>query len=139
MLAPNNYNNKKIEEEVFKHAQERLLYIINISEKAPKDFESFWNRTIDHRIIGLVAITSYFNEIYPSKNFLNYHKKYGVSFFDLRRLCRCTDRTMYNIIRQGVDRGEIIKSKLGRNIYIKGTKKLMQAYVDFEKRFTIKS
>ena len=108
-----------IEREAYKHAKKRLKYIIDINTGAPNKFEAFWNRTVDHRIIGLMAITSSFKIKYKKNNFRSDSEKLGVSFAELRRLCRCTDRTMYTIIREGVERGEILKSKKGRNILLK--------------------
>ena len=128
-----------IELEAYKHAKKRLKYIININTGAPNKFEAFWNRTVDHRIIGLMAITSSFKIKYQKNNFRSDSEKLGVSFSELRRLCRCTDRTMYTIIREGVERGELLKSKKGRNIFIKGTKKLINSYVSFEKKLSLRS
>ena len=109
----------------------RLKFWININSKASHSSEAFWNRSTDHRVIGMIAINATFNQI-PHELSVSPDKKDIVSYEVLRRLCRCTDKTMRTIVQEGVDRGDIIKVKLGRETFIKATTKFIRAFEEFE-------
>ena len=51
-----------------------------------------------------------------------------VSYEVLRRLCRCTDKTMRTIVQEGVDREDIIKVRIGRETFITATSKLLKTF-----------
>ena len=109
----------------------RLKFWININSKASHSSEAFWNRSTDHRVIGMIAINATFNQI-PIELAVSPDKKDIVSYEVLRRLCRCTDKTMRTIVQEGVDRGDIIKIKLGRETFIKATTKFIKVFEEFE-------
>ena len=109
----------------------RLKFWININSKASHSSEAFWNRSTDHRVIGMIAINATFNQI-PDELSVSLDKKDIVSYEVLRRLCRCTDKTMRTIVQEGVDRGDIIKVKLGRETFIKATAKFIKVFEEFE-------
>ena len=44
---------------------------------------------------------------------------------------------MRSIIQEGVDRGELEKTKVGRETYIVGTKKLLSIYEEFEEKWIV--
>ncbi len=109
----------------------RLKFWININSKASHSSEAFWNRSTDHRVIGMIAINATFNQI-PLELAVSPVKRDIVSYEALRRLCRCTDKTMRTIVQEGVDRGDIIKVKLGRETFIKATTKFIRVFEEFE-------
>ena len=109
----------------------RLKFWININSKASHSSEAFWNRSTDHRVIGMIAINATFNQI-PDELSVSPDKRDIVSYEVLRRLCRCTDKTMRTIVQEGVDRGDIIKVKLGRETFIKATTKFIKVFEEFE-------
>ena len=114
-----------------KTALSRLKFWININSKASYSSEAFWNRSTDHRVIGMIAINATFNQV-PIELAVTPVKRDIVSYEVLRRLCRCTDKTMRTIVQEGVDRGDIIKVKLGRETFIKATTKFIRAFEEFE-------
>ena len=109
----------------------RLKFWININSKASHSSEAFWNRSTDHRVIGMIAINASFNQV-PLELSVSPDKRDLVSYEVLRRLCRCTDKTMRTIVQEGVDRGDIIKVKLGRETFIKATTKFIRVFEEFE-------
>ena len=109
----------------------RLKFWININSKASYSSEAFWNRSTDHRVIGMIAINATFNQI-PIELAVSPVKRDIVSYEVLRRLCRCTDKTMRTIVQEGVEREDIIKVKLGRETFIKATTKFIKVFEGFE-------
>ena len=109
----------------------RLKFWININSKASHSSEAFWNRSTDHRVIGMIAINASFNQV-PLELSVSPDKRDLVSYEVLRRLCRCTDKTMRTIVQEGVEREDIIKVKLGRETFIKATTKFIRVFEEFE-------
>ena len=109
----------------------RLKFWININSKPSHSSEAFWNRSTDHRIICMVAVNAALNQI-PIELSVSPNRRDVISYESIRRLCRCTDKTMRTIIQEGVDRGELIKHKNGRETYISGTKLLVEVFERFE-------
>jgi len=97
---------------------------------------AFWNRSVDHRIICLLAINASLKQL-PKALRHNSLDKDKVNYENIRRLCRCTDKTMRTIIQEGVDRGELYKFKEGRETFIAGTEKLLDIFNTFEKSWII--
>ena len=109
----------------------RLKFWININSKPSHSSEAFWNRSTDHRIICMVAVNAALNQI-PIELSVSPNRRDVISYESIRRLCRCTDKTMRTIIQEGVDRGELSKLKNGRETYISGTKSLVEVFEGFE-------
>jgi hypothetical protein len=97
---------------------------------------AFWNRSVDHRIICLLAINSSLKQL-PKEFRHNTSENNKINYENIRRLCRCTDKTMRTIIKEGVDRGELLKIKEGRETFITGTEKLLDVFNTFEKSWII--
>ena len=97
---------------------------------------AFWNRSVDHRIICLLAINASLKQL-PKAFRHNDCETDKVNYENIRRLCRCTDKTMRAIIKEGVDRGELLKIKEGRETFITGTDKLLDIFNTFEKSWII--
>ena len=97
---------------------------------------AFWSRSVDHRIICMLAINASLRQI-PMEFRDNIDEKDRVNYENIRRLCRCTDKTMRTIIKEGVDRGELQKIKDGRETFITGTNKLLKVFNTFEKSWIV--
>ena len=114
----------------------RLDYWIWINSLPSHSSIAFWSRSVDHRIICMLAINATLGQL--PKEFCNSDTiSTGVYYENIRRLCRCTDKTMRSIIQEGVDRGELIKVRDGRESYITGTKKLLTVFQTFEKNWLV--
>ena len=109
----------------------RLKFWTNINSKPSHSSEAFWNRSTDHRIICMVAVNAALNQI-PVEYSVSPNKRDVISYESIRRLCRCTDKTMRTIIQEGVDRGELEKIKNGRETYIRATISLVDVFESFE-------
>jgi len=109
----------------------RLKFWTNINSKPSHSSEAFWNRSTDHRIICMAAVNAALNQI-PIEYSVSPNRRDVISYESLRRLCRCTDKTMRTIIQEGVDREELKKIKNGRETYIRATKSLVEVFEDFE-------
>lgn len=109
----------------------RLKFWTNINSKPSHSSEAFWNRSTDHRIICMAAVNAALNQI-PIEYSVSPNRRDVISYESLRRLCRCTDKTMRTIIKEGVDREELKKIKNGRETYIRATKSLVEVFEDFE-------
>ena len=112
----------------------RLKFWTNINSKPSYSGEAFWNRSVDHRIICMAAVNATLNQI-PIEYSVSPQKRDVVSYEVLRRLCRCTDKTMRTIIKEGEDRGEIIKIKKGRETFIRATDNLVEIFEKFEQNW----
>tara|TARA_A100001037_G_scaffold44589_1_gene35684 strand:- start:467 stop:901 length:435 start_codon:yes stop_codon:yes gene_type:complete len=124
--------NTESKSEKFKRtAMFRLKFWTNINSKPSHSSEAFWNRSTDHRIICMVAVNAALNQI-PIEFSVSPNRRDVISYESIRRLCRCTDKTMRTIIQEGVDRGELKKIKNGRETYITGTKSLVEVFERFE-------
>ena len=126
ILDTNKRSNKFL-----KVASFRLKFWTNINSKPSYSGEAFWNRSVDHRIICMAAINAALNQI-PIEYSVSPLKRDVVSYETLRRLCRCTDKTMRTIIKEGEERKEIIKIKNGRETYIRATEDLVNIFEKFE-------
>ena len=115
-----------------KYALFRLNYWTNINYLSHHDSRYFWSQSNDHRIISILAVNAAFNQI-PLDLAIDKSRRNIINFLTLRRMCRCSDKTMRVIIQDGVDRGEIERIKEGRETLIKATKLLIDTYRDFEK------
>lgn len=109
----------------------RLDFWIWINSRPAHSSDAFWNRSVDHRIICMVAVNTSLNQL-PDDLSSHRGETNRISYESIRRLCRCTDKTMRSIIQEGVDRGELVKIKSGRETFISGTKKLIAVFENFE-------
>ena len=128
----NNINTENIIDEFKDMALMRLDYWIWINSLPAHSSIAFWSRSVDHRIICMLAINASLNQL--PRDHTNYEgEKHRVNYESIRRLCRCTDKTMRTIVQEGVDRGEIVKIRVGRETFITGTEKLLNVFKTFEK------
>ena len=128
----NNINTENIKDEFKDMAIMRLDYWIWINSLPAHSSIAFWSRSVDHRIVCMLAINASLNQL-PIEHSNYEDENHKVSYQSIRRLCRCTDKTMRTIIQEGVDRGEIEKIRVGRATFITGTKKLLNVFKIFEK------
>lgn len=126
MIDPN-----KISKEFKETARMRLDFWIWINSRPAHSSHAFWNRSVDHRIICMLAVNTCLGQL-PEDLRSKCNDTNRISYESIRRLCRCTDKTMRSIIQEGVDRGELVKIKNGRETYINGTDKLMTVFENFE-------
>ena len=112
----------------------RLRFWININSKASHSSEAFWNRSTDHRVICMIAINASLAQV-PVELSVGPNQRDIVSYEVLRRLCRCTDKTMRTIVQEGVDREDIIKVRMGRETFIRATSKLLKTFESFEQEW----
>lgn len=129
----NQYDNvyNYISDSFKKTALLRLKFWININSKPSHSSEAFWNRSTDHRVIAMIAINAALIQI-PIEYSVSPDKRNVISYEVLRRLCRCTDKTMRSIVQEGVERGDILKIKFGRETFIRATSKFIKAFEIFE-------
>jgi len=128
----NNINTENIIDEFKDMALMRLDYWIWINSLPAHSSIAFWSRSVDHRIICMLAINASLNQL-PREHSNYEDENHRVNYESIRRLCRCTDKTMRTIIQEGVDRGEIEKNRVGRETFIAGTEKLLNLFKTFEK------
>ena len=125
-----------VKEDYHTSASQRLDYWIYINSLPAHSSIAFWSRSVDHRIIYMLAINASLNQL-PDQYRNSKNQLSGVYYENIRRLCRCTDKTMRSIIQEGVDRGELEKTKIGRETYVVGTKKLLSIYEEFEEKWIV--
>jgi len=128
----NNINTENIIDEFKDMALMRLDYWIWINSLPAHSSIAFWSRSVDHRIVFMLAINASLNQL-PEEHSNYEDEHHRVNYESIRRLCRCTDKTMRTIIQEGVDREEIEKNRVGRETFITGTKKLLNVFKTFEK------
>ena len=133
--ADSNYINK-IPDNFKSTAIIRLEYWIWINSLPGHSSIAFWSRSVDHRIICMLAINSSLGQL-PKEFRHESNITSKVNYENIRRLCRCTDKTMRAIIKEGVERGDIIKTKIGRETYITGTLQLIKVFETFEKSWIV--
>ncbi len=135
MDADSNYINK-IPDNFKSTAIIRLEYWNWINSLPGHSSIAFWSRSVDHRIICMLAINSSLGQL-PKEFRHESNITSKVNYENIRRLCRCTDKTMRAIIKEGVERGDIIKTKIGRETYITGTLQLIKVFETFEKSWIV--
>ena len=133
--ADSNYINK-INQNFKSTAIIRLEYWNWINSLPGHSSIAFWSRSVDHRIICMLAINSSLGQL-PKEFRHESNITSKVNYENIRRLCRCTDKTMRAIIKEGVERGDIIKTKIGRETYITGTLQLIKVFETFEKSWIV--
>jgi hypothetical protein len=133
--ADSNYINK-IQDDFKSTALIRLEYWNWINSLPGHSSISFWSRSVDHRIICMLAINSSLRQL-PNEFRHDSEINSKVSYENIRRLCRCTDKTMRSIIKEGADRGDIIKMKEGRETFITGTPQLIKVFEEFDKNWIV--
>ena len=133
--ADSNYINK-IPDNFKNTAIIRLEYWNWINSLPGHSSIAFWSRSVDHRIICMLAINSTLGQL-PMEFRHESNTTTKVNYENIRRLCRCTDKTMRAIIKEGVERGDIIKTKIGRETYINGTLQLIKVFETFEKSWIV--
>ena len=134
-ITDSNYINK-IPDNFKSTAIIRLEYWNWINSLPGHSSIAFWSRSVDHRIICMLAINSSLGQL-PKEFRHESNITSMVNYENIRRLCRCTDKTMRAIIKEGVERGDIIKTKIGRETYITGTLQLIKVFETFEKSWMV--
>jgi hypothetical protein len=135
MYCINNEYIDDIKKEFKDTALIRLEYWKWINSLPAHSSIAFWSRSVDHRIICMLAINASLKQL-PTELKSSENNMY-INYENIRRLCRCTDKTMRTIIHEGVERGDLLKIKEGRESFITGSKNLLESFKTFEKSWII--
>ncbi|MBH87632.1 MAG: hypothetical protein CMJ12_00565 [Pelagibacterales bacterium] len=137
-LIDNNYSQSDMFDEdiladiaLRRTIQFRLKFWINICKNPVSHGNYYWNSSPEHRLIAMLAISSYMKQIPINLINENISKDlFTVSM--VRLLTHISERKIQRIIKMGVDRGdiELIKDKPPQ---YQGTKQLLSLYEIFEK------
>ena len=85
----------------------RLEWTVTLSRAPVHRSERWWSQTLDHRLIGLMAVASRYNILHKqycqSENDQNY-----VSMKTVHNLCTASHTTLQKIVSDGIARGDLI-------------------------------
>jgi len=110
----------------------RLKFWVNICKYPVSHGNYYWNSSPEHRIIAMLAIAAYLNQIpeeliEDSTDRRNY---FTVSI--VRSLTHVSERKIQRIIKSGIDRKDFILLR-NKPFCYQGTKQLLNLYELFEK------
>ena len=85
----------------------RLEWSVTLSRAPVHRSERWWSQTLDHRLIGLMAVASRYN-ILPEQYCQNEKDKNYVSMKTVHNLCTASHTTLQKIVSDGVARGDLL-------------------------------
>ena len=115
-----------------------LAWAIYVNNKPHGNVRKFWNQTLNHRTIALLAINARFNNL-PDFVVVHCNRKQLkniVTSTMVNGLCKSGKDTLLNIIKDGIDRKDLcqIENPPGyKGICFTGGTSLMKAYATKEK------
>ena len=111
----------------------RLAWAIYVNKKPHSHVRKFWNQSLDHRTIALLAINARFNNL-PDFVTVHCNKNQAANMVTtpmVNRLCNSSKDTLLKIIKMGIETGDLcqVKNPPGyKGICFTAGKPLMQAY-----------
>ncbi len=85
----------------------RLEWTVSLSRSPIHQAERWWSQTLDHRLIGLMAVSSRYN-ILPEQYCQNVNERNYVSMKTVHNLCTASHTTLQKIVSDGISRGDLI-------------------------------
>ena len=85
----------------------RLEWSVTLSRAPVHRSERWWSQTLDHRLIGLMAVSSRYN-ILPGQYCQTKDDQNYVSMKSVHNLCTASHTTLQKIVADGIDRGDLI-------------------------------
>ena len=85
----------------------RLEWSVTLSRAPVHRSERWWSQTLDHRLIGLMAVASRYN-ILPKQYCQNENDQNYVSMKTVHNLCTASHTTLQKIVSDGIARGDLI-------------------------------
>ena len=85
----------------------RLEWTVSLSRAPVHQAERWWSQTLDHRLIGLMAVSSRYN-ILPGQYCQTKDDQNYVSMKSVHNLCTASHTTLQKIVADGIDRGDLI-------------------------------
>ena len=116
-----------------KWALNRLDWCININRKPNSHVRKYWNQTLDHRIIALLAINARFEHLPTIATSVCNRDQLSniVTTTMVQKLCRGGKDTLLKIVKSGIDRQDLcqVNPPQGyKGICFTGGKTLMKAF-----------
>ena len=85
----------------------RLEWTVSLSRSPIHQAERWWSQTLDHRLIGLLAVSSRYN-ILPRQYSQSEKDQNYVSMKTVHNLCTASQTTLQKIVADGIARGDLI-------------------------------
>ena len=85
----------------------RLEWTVSLSRSPVHQAERWWSQTLDHRLIGLMAVSSRYN-ILPEQYCQRAKEQNYVSMKTVHNLCTASHTTLQKIVSDGIARGDLI-------------------------------
>ena len=85
----------------------RLEWTVTLSRAPVHRSERWWSQTLDHRLIGLMAVASRYN-ILPKQYCQSENNQNYVSMKTVHNLCTASHTTLQKIVSDGIARGDLI-------------------------------
>ena len=85
----------------------RLEWSVSLSRAPIHQAERWWSQTLDHRLIGLLAVSSRYN-ILPMQYSQSEKDQNYVSMKTVHNLCTASHTTLQKIVADGIARGDLI-------------------------------
>ncbi len=85
----------------------RLEWSVSLSRAPIHQAERWWSQTLDHRLIGLLAVSSRYN-ILPRQYSQSEKDQNYVSMKTVHNLCTASHTTLQKIVADGIARGDLI-------------------------------
>ena len=85
----------------------RLEWSVSLSRAPIHQAERWWSQTLDHRLIGLLAVSSRYN-ILPMQYSQSEKDQNYVSMKTVHNLCTASHTTLQKIVADGIARGDLV-------------------------------
>ena len=93
-----------------KWAADKLNLTLKIRAKHFNDSRRWWNQSLDHRVIMMLAVNARFNQLPDFGIYKDYYSNF-VTVKIVNHFCSCSKDTALKIIKEGVDRKDLIQVK----------------------------
>ncbi len=110
----------------------RLKFWINICKYPVSHGNYYWNSSPEHRIIAMLGLAAYLNQIPSNLVNDNTDKSNYFTVSMVRSLTHVSERKIQRIIKSGLDRRDFILMQYKPHGY-QATKQLLSLYEKFEK------
>ena len=86
----------------------RLEWSVSLSRSPIHHAERWWSQTLDHRLIGLLSVSSRYN-ILPMQYSQSEKDQNYVSMKTVHNLCTASHTTLQKIVADGIARGDLVR------------------------------
>ena len=93
-----------------KWAENKLNFTLKIRSQHINSIMSWWNQSLDHKVVMLLALNARFNQL-PDFGISKNHYTNFVTVKIVNHFCSCSKDTSLKIVKDGIDRKDLVQVK----------------------------